>query len=238
MADQLYIRSSIGESLMVALETMVEDGKIPEVLAYRVKQEASAGAAGPGGLAGCHGAGCEPRHPPPSPHHAGQHPADTCIPLLHSPYRSLAPAFSSRWSSASPPSPLSRASWTPTATATTCVGWAAHARTRAGGGKRPGGMAWRLSRSGDWAAAGCLGTHQSFARQGKRPVVGRGPGGRPSSTVLSPFPLQVWDFKLRDVTFRLSPTQSSNKKDDVELKADRIQLVLVDSKVIAAAAGN
>ena len=48
-------------------------------------------------------------------------------------------------------------------------------------------------------------------------------------------PSQVWDFVIKNVTFRLSPTQSSSKKDDLEVSADRVRLVLVDSKVVTAA---
>ncbi|KAK2078615.1 hypothetical protein QBZ16_003455 [Prototheca wickerhamii] len=46
---------------------------------------------------------------------------------------------------------------------------------------------------------------------------------------------EVWDFVIKNVTFRLSPTQSSSKKDDLEVSADRVRLVLVDSKVVTAA---
>lgn len=42
MTDQLYIRSTIGESLMEALDSLIEANKITPELAHRVAQEVSA----------------------------------------------------------------------------------------------------------------------------------------------------------------------------------------------------
>ncbi|KAL6776343.1 TF2A4 [Auxenochlorella protothecoides x Auxenochlorella symbiontica] len=47
----------------------------------------------------------------------------------------------------------------------------------------------------------------------------------------------VWDFELRDVILKLSPTQGSSKRDELELAAKHMRLILVDSKVVTAAAG-
>lgn len=42
----------------------------------------------------------------------------------------------------------------------------------------------------------------------------------------------VWTFILSDAQLRISPSQSSTRRDEVELLVDRLKMVLVDENVV------